>query len=87
MALAAIQGLYQVVQEKESQIAALQAQNADQEKRLNSLETCLSNLENHNDRPAAGPYGLWFAIMSLFVGLVAGWYFLAPLRIVEQANI
>jgi hypothetical protein len=71
VALAAIQGLYQIVQEKESQIAALQAQNADQEKRLNALETRLSNLENHNDRPAAGSYGLWFAIVSLFVGLVA----------------
>ncbi|MFQ5804065.1 MAG: tail fiber domain-containing protein [Candidatus Methylomirabilales bacterium] len=38
VALAAIQGLYQIVQEQEAQIAALQRQNADLEARLAALE-------------------------------------------------
>jgi hypothetical protein len=38
VALAAIQGLYQLVQEQEAQIAALQQQNADLEARLAALE-------------------------------------------------
>lgn len=41
VALAAIQGLYQLVQEQEGQIAALQQQNADLEARLAALEVAM----------------------------------------------
>jgi hypothetical protein len=78
VALAAIQGLYQVLQEKDARISAIQTQNADQEKRLNDLEARLANLEKHSDQPASQPYGLWFAIVPLVVGLAAGRYLLAP---------
>ena len=78
VALASIQGLYQVVQEKDSQIAALQAQNDDLGKRLNDLEARLANLEKHSDQPVSQPYGLWFAIASLVVGLAVGRYLLTP---------
>lgn len=80
VALAAIQGLYQVVQEKDARISALQAQNADQEKRLNDLEARLSKLENPIDQPALQPYSLWLAVISLAVGLVIGRYFWVPCK-------
>ena len=38
VALASIQGLYEIVQEKDAQISALQTQNADLEARLSALE-------------------------------------------------
>jgi len=74
VALAAIQGVYQLVQEKDSQIVALQTENANQEQRLNDLETRLANLERSDAHPDAQPYGLWFTIVSLIVGILLGRY-------------
>jgi len=74
VALAAIQGLYQVVQEKEARISALQTENSEQERRLIDLEMRLANLEKHNNQVALQPYGLWFVIMVLVVGLALGRY-------------
>ena len=45
VALASIQGLYQIVQEKESQIVALQAENAIQREQLEVLNARISRLE------------------------------------------
>jgi len=73
VALAAIQGMYQVVQEKDAQIAVLERQNAEQEKRLDDLEARLSKLEKHAEQPSQ-PYGSWFAILLLIVGFVLGKY-------------
>ena len=78
VALASIQGLYQVLQEKDARIAALEAQNTDQEKRLDDLETRLTNLEKYGGQPTSQPFGLWFGIVSLIIGLAAGRYLLAP---------
>jgi len=78
VALAAIQGLYQVVQEKDTRISALEAQNADQQNRLDALEARLTNLENNNDRPASQQYGLWVGILPLIVGLAVGRFLLMP---------
>ena len=72
VALAAIQGLYQVVQEKDSQIVDLQTENASQVLRLNDLEIRLANLEKQDNHPGSQPYGLWFTIIFLIVGLVLG---------------
>ena len=41
VALASIQGLYQIVQEQEGQIAALQQENADLQARLAAIERAL----------------------------------------------
>ena len=78
VALASIQGMYQVVQGKEAQIAALQAQNADQAQRLNNLEKRLTALENRTGQPASQSDGLWIGVQFLIVGLVLGRYFLMP---------
>ena len=78
VALASIQGLYQVLQEKDVRIAALEAQNTDQEKRLDDLDARLTNLEKHGGQPTSQPYGLWFGIVSLIIGLAAGRYLLTP---------
>jgi len=78
VALASIQGLYQIVQEKDARIYELQAQNADQEKRLNDLETRLTNLEDRSDQSGSRPNGFWLAIVALILGLVAGRYLLRP---------
>jgi hypothetical protein len=45
VALAAIQGLYSVVQDKDKQIAALKAENVAQQKQLDDLSTRLAALE------------------------------------------
>ncbi|MFL7870512.1 MAG: tail fiber domain-containing protein, partial [Anaerolineales bacterium] len=73
VALAAIQGLYQVVREKDARIAVLEKQNAELEKRLDDLEVRLSRLEKH-DEQLSQPYGTCLAILSLVVGLVLGKY-------------
>jgi trimeric autotransporter adhesin len=78
VALASIQGLNQIVQEKDARIASLEAQNADQEKRLDDFEARLTNLEKHSGQPTSQPYGLWLGIVSLVIGLAVGRYLLAP---------
>ena len=74
VALAAIQGLYQVVQEKDARISALEKRNTDQEKRLDDFEARLTNLEKYEGHPVSQPYGLWLMVLSLIVGLVLGRY-------------
>jgi hypothetical protein len=73
VALASIQGLYQVVQEKDAQIVALKQQNAKQEKRLDDLEARLSKLEKQGVQPSQ-PYDSWFAVLLLVAGLGLGKY-------------
>ena len=82
VALAAIQGLYKVVQEKDAHISALEKQNTDQEKRLDDLETRLSKQEKQIDQPVSQPYGLWFVIVSLVIGILLGRYLLEPRKVV-----
>ena len=84
IALAAIQGLYQVVQEKDSRISALQAENVNQAKRLNELEAHLAILEKRIEQPVSQSYGLWFATLSLIIGLALGRYLLVPRGIAEE---
>ena len=78
VALASIQGLYQLVQEKDAKIAALEKQNTDQEKRLDDFEARLASLEKDSGQLPSQSYGFWFGIVSLIVGLVAGRYLLTP---------
>jgi hypothetical protein len=52
VALAAIQGLYQVVQERDAEIAQLKVHNADLEARLANVEALLSRIAS--DARAAG---------------------------------
>jgi hypothetical protein len=78
VALAAIQGLYQVVQEKDARISDLERQNANQERRLNDLEKRMTDLEKSNGQFASQPFSLWFVVVSLVVGLALGRYLLAP---------
>ena len=67
VALAAIQGLYQVVQEQASQIAALQAENAALEARLAALEARAAGTST----PFAGRWGvLGLAAAGLALGVV-----------------
>ena len=73
VALASIQGLYQVVQEKDAQIVALKQQNAKQEKRLDDFEARLSKLEKQDVQPSQ-PFRSWFAVLSLVAGLEFGKY-------------
>jgi alkylation response protein AidB-like acyl-CoA dehydrogenase len=54
VALAAIQGLYQVVQEKDTQIATLQAENAAQQQQIVAMETRLAALEQAIERGSKG---------------------------------
>jgi len=54
VALAAIQGLYQLVQDKDTQIASLQAENDALEARLNDLDARLAALESLASPSQAG---------------------------------
>lgn len=78
VALAAIQGLYQVVQEKEARISTLEKQNVAQEQRLDALEQRLSKLEHQANGPLTQSNGLWVPVLTLIIGLVLGRYYLAP---------
>jgi len=78
VALAAIQGLYQIVQEKDIRISALEKQNADQQQHLDNLENRLAKLEKQVDRPTSQVN--WFTLATLIIGLVLGRYWLAPHR-------
>ncbi|MFQ5856873.1 MAG: tail fiber domain-containing protein [Anaerolineae bacterium] len=54
VALAAIQGLYQLLQEKDAQIAALQAENAAQQEEITALEARLAAVEQAIGRGRGG---------------------------------
>ena len=80
VALAAIQGLYQVVQDKDARITSLEEQNTNQAQRLDALEQRLAKLEHRASGPIAQSNGLWMAVLTLMIGLVLGRYYLAPHR-------
>lgn len=72
VAFAAIQGMYQLVQEKETLIAALQAENDRQEAQLAQLEARLAVIETRAD-PARSPTSiLLVAAVSLGFGFILG---------------
>lgn len=75
VALAAIQGLYQIVQEKDARISSLQAQNADQEQRLNELEKRVTELESRNSGSTSQANNPELLVLALIVGLILGRYF------------
>jgi trimeric autotransporter adhesin len=76
VALAAIQGLYQVVQDKETQIAALQQQNADLSARVSKLER---NSTTANPPAQAESFNLSTLLSVLALGAV-GWLWLQQQR-------
>lgn len=71
VALAAIQGMYQVLQEKDARIRALSAENADQRQQIQALDERISRLE----RGKVGPNLLsnWVLFAGTFLG--AGFFF------------
>ena len=87
VALASVQGLYQLVQEKDARIAALEKQTTDQEKRLDDFESRLMNLEKGNSQLPSQPYALWFGVMSLIVGLVVGRFLQVPRRLSNRFKL
>ncbi len=73
VALAAIQGLNQAVQENEAQITALRQQNQDLEDRLMALERAIGAGQNGVTSFSAGPQIMWLLGAGLFVvGLMLG---------------
>jgi hypothetical protein len=68
VALAAIQGLYRIVQEKDAEIAALKAENSTQQQQIAAIEARLASLER-----TAG------ASRSPLGNLPGGWLFLGGL--------
>ena len=87
VALASVQGLYQLVQEKDARIAALEKQTTDQEKRLDDFESRLTNLEKGNSQLPSQPYGLWFGITSLIISLVVGRFLSVPNRLSNRFKL
>ena len=78
VALAAIQGLHQVVQEKDARISVLEAQNDKMQQHLDTLETRLARLEKNGDVHTLQIN--WSMLAALLLGLVLGRYLLAPYR-------
>ena len=74
VAMAAIQGLYQMTQVKEAQINTLQAENDRQGAQLAALDARISALENRTGRGNSSPNLTWLLLLGLgFVGgLVLG---------------
>ena len=72
VALASIQGLYQIVQEKESQIVALQAENASQREQLNALNARVSRLEQGNVGASTFVNKVLLVGLCLTIGLLIG---------------
>ena len=70
VALAAIQGLYQVVQEKDAQIVALQQHNADLEARLAAVEQTLGLMEAGSAPQPLGLPMIW--MIGAGLGLLIG---------------
>jgi hypothetical protein len=74
VALAAIQGLAQVVEQKDDDIAALEArvsvleqQNADMQAQLEALKTRVGSTQ-----PPANPWPTWSVVGLTLVGLAVG---------------
>lgn len=72
VALAAIQGLYQISQDKDVRIAALQAENADQTLQIRKLEERMTRFENSSNPPATLLDRLVDLILMLVLGLLLG---------------
>ena len=70
VALAAIQGLYRVVEEKDARIAGLEARLASQEAANADLDARLSRLEPR--APQAGLPGGWLVLGGLVVAAAVG---------------
>ncbi len=83
VALAAIQGLYQVVQDKDAQIASLQTENAELKTRLDDLDQRLSALEA---LAAPAQAGVSIPVMLAGVLLVGGMGF-AGRRFVRKGGL
>ena len=83
VALAAIQGLYQVVQDKDAQIATLQTENAELKTRLDDLDQRLSALEA---LAAPAQAGVSMPVMLAGVLLVGGMGF-AGRRFVRKGGL
>ncbi len=80
VALAAIQGLYQVVQDKDAQIAALQTENAELKTRLDDLDQRLAALE-----ALAVPSQAGLSVPVMLAGIVfAGGMGLAGRRLIRK---
>ncbi len=74
VALAAIQGLYQIVQSKDAEIADLQAKNADLQTKLDNIESRLSALEQSTGTTSAAGINLHdAALMLVGLALVGVW--------------
>jgi len=72
VALASIQGLYRIVQEKDEQIATLKAQNAGQQEQLNELAARISRLEKGNGGTGSFFNAVLLAGLCLVIGLLIG---------------
>jgi hypothetical protein len=72
VALASIQGLYQIVQEKDAQIAALQAKNADQQAQLDALDARISRLEQGISESIPSVNVLLLTGLCLAIGMLIG---------------
>jgi hypothetical protein len=72
VALAAIQGLYQVVQKKDAQIAALRAKNASQQKQLDALDARVSRLEQGRGGIGSSVNIVLLAGLGLAIGILIG---------------
>ncbi len=70
VAFAAIQGLYQVVQEREEQVTSLRSQVAELQKQNAALETRLTALE-HSPLSKGGEGGIALAFVTGALGVVA----------------
>lgn len=72
VALASIQGLYQLLQEKDAQIIALQAENLSQGQQLADLDARITALERHSFKSGAQIY--WYLAMgaALLLGVMLG---------------
>ena len=72
VALASIQGLYQLVQKQEAQIKVLQAENVSQLEQLDALDARISRLEQGNDRTGSPLNVILLAGLCLMTGLLIG---------------
>lgn len=72
VALASIQGLYQIMQEKDAQIAALQAKTANQQKQLDALDARVSQLEQEGNGSIPSVNAVLLAGLGLAIGMLIG---------------
>lgn len=78
VSMAAIQGLYQVVQEKDARISVLESQNAEMKQRLDALESRLTRLEKNVNVQLIQIN--WILLAALLLGLTMGRYLITPFR-------